>query len=229
MNDRQNAKLNMAQRVSDTLTAYADVYSDIVPVQKAVAQYQQIIADIRAVAIEQFAVKAPVLTQEKRMAEDKMIEVAVRVANTLYVVGFESGNKELTNLLGLSDSSFYRVEDNAKLTLAQRLYGLAQQHAAELAPYGYDGEKIAEIGAAIDGYKNLIAKPMNAIAERKQKTTNLKELFARLDSALYDKLDKLLVLFKSSNPDFYGEYRTARNFIDFSTRHKQAEQTEQPQ
>jgi hypothetical protein len=146
--------------------------------QKAVEQYQQTIAEIRAAATEQFAVKVPVFTQEKRAAEGKMIEVSVRVANALYVMGFESDNKELINLLGLSDSSFYRVEDNAKLTLAQRLYELAQKHAAELVPYGYEEQKIAEIGTAIDGYKNLIAKPMDAITERKQKTTNLKELFA---------------------------------------------------
>jgi hypothetical protein len=64
---------------------------------------------------------------------------------------------------------------------------------------------------------------MDAITTRKQKTTNLKELFARLDSALYDRLDKLIVLFKSSHPDFYNEYRTSRNLIDTSHRQKEQE------
>jgi len=54
---------------------------------------------------------------------------------------------------------------------------------------------------------------MDTIGERKQKTTNLMQLFASLDSIFYDKLDKLMVLFKQSRPDFYDEYRTARNII----------------
>lgn len=113
--------------------------------------------------------------------------------------------------------------ENAKLTLAQRLLELAHKHSAQLLSYGHDPEKMSAIEQAISAYSNLIAKPMDAIAERKQKTTNLKELFARLDSVLYDKLDKLIVLFKSSHPDFYGEYRTARNVIDSSIRHRKEE------
>jgi hypothetical protein len=54
---------------------------------------------------------------------------------------------------------------------------------------------------------------MDTIGERKQKTTNLAQLFAGMDSTLYDRLDRLMVLFKQTNPDFYGEYRTARNII----------------
>jgi hypothetical protein len=63
---------------------------------------------------------------------------------------------------------------------------------------------------------------MDTIGERKQKTTNLAQLFAGLDSTLYDRLDKLLVLFKHSAPEFYGEYRTARNII-FHTEHQKKE------
>jgi len=54
---------------------------------------------------------------------------------------------------------------------------------------------------------------MDTIGERKQKTSNLTQLFAGLDSTFYDKLDKLMVLFKQSQPEFYSEYRTARNII----------------
>jgi hypothetical protein len=223
MTNRQNAKLNMAQRISDTLVDYEGIFSGITPVKNAVSEFQQIVAEIRSVATEQFAVKVPVSTQEKHSAESKMIDASVRVANVLYVVGFETDNKELINLLGLNDSSFCSLADNAKLTLAQHLYELSQKHSVELEPYGYDEQKIDKIGQMIVDYQNLIAKPMNAITVRKQKTGNLKELYVRMDSVLYDKLDKLILLFKSSHPDFYGEYRTSRNFIDFSVRHKQEE------
>jgi hypothetical protein len=85
-----------------------------------------------------------------------------------------------------------------------------QSQAEALEAYGYDAEKIAAIAAAVNAYQAIITQPMDIIGARKQITTNLKQLFAELNSTLYDKLDKLVVLFKESHPDFYGEYRTAR-------------------
>ncbi|MDR2815621.1 MAG: hypothetical protein LBB62_02825 [Proteiniphilum sp.] len=222
MDNKQNAKLNMSQRVADALAANADVYTGITPVVEAAAELNAIIDNIREVAKEQIAADVAVAGKEKRAAEGMMIDLAVRAANALYVIGFTTNNKELTNLSGLSPNSFYRVEDNAKLTLAERVYNLAQSQAAALSAYGYDSAKIDAIGAAVAAYRSIITKPMDTLTVRKQKTTNLKELFAALDSVLYDKWDKLIVLFKESHPNFYGEYRTARNFINTALLHKKA-------
>ena len=219
MTDRQNAKLNMAQRVSDTFTQYQSIYSNIQPMNEAVTELSSTILNIREASKEQNAVNISASSKEKREAEERMIERSVRVANALYVIGFKNNNKELTGLLGLSPSRFYNLEDNLKLTLAKQLHDLAQQHSSELMPYGFQPHEITEIDSVINTYQNIIAKPMSSITARKQKTTNLKELFANLNSIFYDKLDKLIVLFKESNPDFYNEYRTSRNYINTSVRY----------
>jgi hypothetical protein len=221
MTNKQNAKLNMSQRISNTLDAHLGVYLEFTPLTSAVSEFQQIIEDIRTVATEQFSIIVPVFTQEKSKAQNKMIDVSMCVANALHVVGLETDNKVLINLLGLRITGFTNLTDNAKLTQAQRLYALAQEHSAELVNYGYDEQKISEVGQTLSDYKNLISKPMNAITTHKQKTSNLKELFVMLEKVLCEKLDKLIVLFKSSHPDFYGEYRTSRNLIFSSVRHKQ--------
>jgi hypothetical protein len=149
-----------------------------------------------------------------------MIDRCVKVSNALYVIGFSTGDKSLIVLSSLSPASFYRLEDNAKLSLANKVYDQAMTQATALADYGYDAAALEEIQTANEPYHSLIAQPMDTICLRKQKTIDLKHLFAELDSILYDRLDKLMVLFMDSNPDFYGQYRTARNVIDTSTRHK---------
>jgi hypothetical protein len=106
------------------------------------------------------------------------------------------------------------------LSLAKQILDLAQGQAATLGTYGIDAAELAAVKTAIEAFQAVIAKPLGTIGARKQKTTNLKQLFAGLDSVLYDKLDKLIVLFKVSAPDFYGEYRTARNFINTSVLHE---------
>jgi hypothetical protein len=220
MNDRQNAKLNMAQRVSDTLTSYTGTFTNIPPMVLAATELSANIADIREAETAQDSVSVPVSTSEKREAEGRMIDRCVKVSNALYVIGFSTGDKSLIVLSSLSPASFYRLEDNAKLSLANKVYNQAMTQAAALADYGYDAAALEDIHTAIERYHSLIAQPMDTICLRKQKTTDLKHLFAKLDSILYDRLDKLMVLFKDSNPDFYGQYRTARNVIDTSARHK---------
>jgi hypothetical protein len=192
------------------------IFSSIPLMVDTVAEFNETLTDIDKVATDRMEVAVPALTMEKRKAEAAMIDRVVPIANALYVTGFIKGNTDLLSLQGLSDSSFYRLTDSNKLPLARRILQLAQQYADDLANAGYDEAKIAETEAAIENYSKVIVNPMNAITVRKQKTTNIKELFARLDSILYDKLDKLMLLFKASHPDFYGEYRTSRNVIDLT-------------
>jgi hypothetical protein len=141
------------------------------------------------------------------------------MANALYVIGFTANNKDLLTMHGLSEHSFYQSPNNATLALARHVLDMVRLHADELIAYGIDGAEIEALEKAIEAYRVLIAKPMDTIGERKQKTTSLAQLFAGLDSTLYDRLDKLMVLFKHSVPDFYDEYRTARNII-FNKEHR---------
>jgi hypothetical protein len=50
-------------------------------------------------------------------------------------------------------------------------------------------------------------------------------LFAETDSVLYDRLDKLVTLFKTSAPDFYALYRNARNIIDTAKRSRKPDES----
>jgi hypothetical protein len=104
-------------------------------------------------------------------------------------------------------------------------FDLATQHAADLTPYG-ETVGAARMQEVVERYRLTISKPMDTIGNRKQKTTSLRQLLATLDSVLYDQLDKLIVLFKQSHSDFYNEYKTARNLINTSARHRKTENNE---
>ncbi len=224
MNDKQNAKLNMAQRVLETMTRYQAVYSKIAPIAEAVSMLNKSISNIREAQKEQGSVNIPASTLQKREIESQMIQLCVKIANVLYVIGFSTDNKDLITLHGLSENNFYRLNDNSSLALAGNILDFSKKYVDQLKEYGITETESSALSKAIDKFKSLIAKPMDTIGERKQKTTNLAQLFAALDSLFYDKLDKLMVLFKQSEPEFYGEYRTARNII-LSVKHKKKEDT----
>jgi hypothetical protein len=210
----------MAQRSSDTFAQYKGVYGAIQPVVVAVEQLNRSIADIRNAEKEQDSITATVASTEKNDAEHSMVEKVLKVANVLYVIGFEEKITELTQLSAISQNSFFNVRDNDSISLANRIYDTAGIYADKLLPYGFTKDSIAELRKAIDDFTVLVSKPMDAIGSHKQKTKELKSLFAGLDSIFYDKLDKLMILFKDSNPAFYNEYRISRNLINTSVRHR---------
>lgn len=214
MNDRQNTKLNMAQRVSNVLDLYSGVYANITPMVTAAGELKTAIGDIRHTDTQRAAGSITAASEDKNKAEEAMVEIALRFANALYVIGFTSNNAELTVLSNLSARSFFNATDNESLTQARRIITLAEANAEVLATYGLDTAALTDLKNATETFASFITKPMDIIGSRKQKTTTLAQLFAELDSIFYDKLDKLMVLFKQSAPDFYGEYRTARNLIN---------------
>jgi hypothetical protein len=61
------------------------------------------------------------------------------------------------------------------------------------------------------------------VGERKMYTENLRELFVAADSIVYDKLDKLIRLFKTSSPDFFVLYGNARNVVNTAARKRKSE------
>ena len=126
----------------------------------------------------------------------------------------------ITTLQGLSESHFYHLTGNAAIALAKQIVDMAKLNESDLKLNGISDRDIATMEKTIEGFRAVIAKPMDAISERKQKTTNITQLFAELDSILYGKLDKYMVIFKETNTDFYNEYRTSRNLILTSIRHK---------
>ena len=185
-----------------------------------VAEFNKDIDNIREVQTEKAEINLSASSQAKRKAEKQMIKSCVKVANILYLIGFINNNEELITLQELNDHKFYNSTDNNAVALARQILNLARKYSAELKNYTIENKEIDEMETSINDFQNLIAKPMDTITERKQKTTNLVQLFAKLDSTIYDKLDKIMVIFKDSNTGFYDEYRTSRNLIITSTRHE---------
>jgi hypothetical protein len=72
----------------------------------------------------------------------------------------------------------------------------------------------------------LLNVPSGVIGEHKLYTSNLRELFVAADSIIYDRLDKLIRLFKTSSPDFFNLYSNARNVVNTAARKRKNAATE---
>jgi hypothetical protein len=218
MTDRQNAKLNMYQKVLDVCNEYKKEYAGIPALVTAVNGLKTRVSEIQSVTQHQTGTVSKGATKDKSDVFDRLVELALKVANPIYVYAFDTSNNRLLQKVNVNKSMFYRNHDQETLTLAKIILAEANAYSTALTDYGVNNADFAELETAISQLEGLITAPSGVIGEHKLYTSNLRELFVAADSIIYDKLDKLIGLFKSSKPEFFALYSNARNVVNTAAR-----------
>jgi hypothetical protein len=151
------------------------------------------------------------VSEDKNKAAEVLTQASIKVANALYVYAIDTDNKTLQAKANVNKTMFYNSHANEVLVQAKNIAAEMHTYAAELVSYGIDTAAIAAFNAAVATFESLLVKPQTIIGERKLYTSNLKLLYAQTDLILRNRLDKLIALFKTSAPDFYAQYKSARN------------------
>jgi hypothetical protein len=82
-----------------------------------------------------------------------------------------------------------------------------------LAPYGVTTAKLNAFKKTLESYQVLVGKPREIGATASAATVRLGQLKKQVTTLFKQRLDKLIVQFKESHPEFYGEYFEARWLI----------------
>jgi hypothetical protein len=220
MTDTQNSKLNMFQTTIDVCNTKKDLFRNVPAFEKSLLELTGITEEIRQIEQKRDISTIKVASLEKGDNEGNLLNFTIKVSNALYVYAFEQKDQSLLMQASINKSFFYRSEGNKKLSLAKNILQYALGVSQNLSSYGVTDEMLDNLQKSILSYEESIVKPRDAMVEQKNYTFNLRSLFAAADSILYDKMDKLIVMFKDTEPDFYNEYKSARNIIRTSIRHK---------
>ena len=89
-----------------------------------------------------------------------------------------------------------------------------EAHGTALESFGITAEYLQESIAAFTEGSSYATRPRMAILERKMMTQSLDTISRELDQLLKFRLDKLMLLFRVTNPDFYSRYLNSRMIVD---------------
>jgi hypothetical protein len=220
MNDRQESKLSMYQKVLDTCNRYAPVYTGVPAFGQSVEQFSGNIAAIVRTAQQQSGNPIKGSTAEKGNALDQLVQQTVKTAKAMYVYAYRTGNLSLLSKVRINKSMLYQGHVMDAVIRAKNIAEEAATFAGELQLYGIGEEERNALTEAITQCELLVNKPAETRDERKFYTGSLKQLFALTDSTLYDELDQLIDLFRDSAPEFFTLYKISRNIIDPASRKK---------
>jgi len=153
------------------------------------------------------------ITTDKTAKRNSMTEKTLFMINRLQSYANVVNNPELLESIKYSASDLKKSRDTDVVGICNTVLAKANANAAAIVTYGVTAAMITELQAAITAYSATLAKPKAAKSQTKTATENLSKLFKEADELLVKRLDLDIELFKTSKPDFYSQYKTARIII----------------
>ena len=101
----------------------------------------------------------------------------------------------------------------------------APENLPLLAESEIDAKTLKDLKSGIDAFDKLKPGPRDRRVARATATKSVKTLFAQSRTILNNRIDKHMVKFKQSEPDFYNAYKSARKIVALRGRSTDVEES----
>ena len=207
-------KLNMYESVHAVLTDHQNSWQNIPAFANAVNTIETKLALLRVRITEQLSATTGVTLEKKLRTEDLRSRMLV-IQHALFLLGRASGDIALRERNNHSKSDLRDLNLNEFAARCSELKTDLDTYGAQLAEYGITQQTIDELMPLLLGIDELNNSTRKAIIKRKEITRSISDLEHELDELLRVELDRLILVFKQSDPAFFHSYNSARITIDY--------------
>ena len=207
-------KLNMYESVHAVLTDHQSSWQNIPAFASAVNTFETKLALLRARLAEQLSATTGVTLEKKLRTEDLRNRMLV-VQHALFLLGRASGDIALRERNNHSKSDLRDRNLNEFAARCTELRGDLDTYGAQLLQYGITQQQMDELMPLLLGIDELNNSSRKAIIKRKSITKAIEELEQELNELLRIELDRLILVFKQSEPAFYQSFESARITINY--------------
>ena len=216
MNKTQTAKNNSFLAVAGIFTSHATEVESIPALNLAVEKFSDALLGIDTNAQTQASPSGA--GKAKQAALVVLVDCAELVAGAVHSLAEANDDVALGAQVDYSRSDLLAGSGTAIVARAKGILDVAKANAAALVEHGVSAAKLTAFNNAIKTYDNLRAMPRQARAAKAAATKQLARLFPKADRLLTKTIDKLMVQFKASDPEFYDQYQTARSVVNAGAR-----------
>lgn len=216
MNSKQEAKLNMFDAVLTHCQTNAAIVATVPAFDAAVNDFENVVDDLQEAAQAEILIitgHAASKTEQK----EELISITLDVAGALVAFASANNNTVLKEQANLTYSDLNRLKDELLAPACNNIHDLADANAAALVPFGVTAAKITSLDNAITAYETAVPAPRNAVANRMSVAETIKLKLKEGDEILKERMDKLVIQFKTTEPEFHAAYKANREIIDPGT------------
>lgn len=217
MNTKQTNTVTMYKTVTAHLDDHSAIWSTMAPLQAAVTQFKGKIASIDATAQQQEAPNGA--TDDKAEARDALEDVLFLACEALGALAHASNDNDLFALTDVTRTRLDRMDAEELSNRAVSVLAAATTRKTELATVQVTQANLDELDQALQDFNAAKTGPRTAVAARSVHTESLPNLIREANGILRNQIDRMVSLFKRTNPEFVSGYQSARVIIDRAATH----------
>ncbi|HEX3817216.1 MAG TPA: hypothetical protein VHW03_02885 [Chthoniobacterales bacterium] len=160
-------------------------------------------------------------TEEKENARGTVEALLITIGSQLSALASVNNDPQLAAKVNFDKSTLHKMAVSDFIITANAVSGAANDNSAILASgYMIPAADLATLSTAIPKLSGLKDAPRVAIGEHHVATLSLPAAIRYTRGIFRTQIDKMMEVFKASQPDFYAQYFTARIIIDRPGSHK---------
>jgi len=158
--------------------------------------------------------KSVAITAAKRQFREGIARQAMTIAAALVSYATAKNDQRLREAMQFSKKELFSATDTRLGTYAANILAAAQAASADLKAYGIGEETLVAFKANVDQHVDTVNLPRNRQAERKQAGQQIIDGLNQLRDQLKNRLDKLMLQYETSHPEFFQRYMEKRQIIN---------------
>ena len=209
--------LNMFQTTQTCLDANEAIFKNVPAVVTASGELDDLVAAI--LKAQRGQASAEGLAAAKTTVREDLADAAYEIASLVHACAQQHG---VADVASRTDLSLSDVQSGKEARFIDRIKGILDDAAVLVDDLGDCGVTPAKLKAL----KDLVAKfekvkPLHrtGVSDGSSATRRLSVLFARTSKLLRNRLDRLVVQFKKTEPEFYFAYQSARKIVQLAATH----------
>ncbi|MBN1184461.1 MAG: hypothetical protein JXB49_19370 [Bacteroidales bacterium] len=219
MNKRLENKNLMILATNDVMDKHRSLWKDI-PIFKVIMEEVgsnlTVIEETRKITEDDITGT----TSDKNALEQELIQCVYELSSALCVMAKRTGNNELLEKVDFTLSELQTAREAELVSTSENVAILAKEHIDKLTDYAITADSVSTLNNLSARMKGMISAPRVSITERKTANSKLKEVMDNTCKLLEEQLDRLMLRFRKSHPEFYADYINARHTIAHGVRHK---------
>ena len=169
---------------------------------------------ILAAGQQQQQAARPGVAEEKSQARLDLASTANEIAAATHEAATAADLTELAGRVDYSFTDLAKGRDTAVVERCTDIHAAASENLPLLADSDVTAAALTAFKGQIKAFEKLKPAPRNRRVKRSMATQSVKSLFQEADTLVKKRVDKLMVKFKKSEPDFYNAYKSARRIVD---------------
>lgn len=153
-------------------------------------------------------------TSKKQYYREELSRSALAIASIIRSYATDRNDPELKESMTYSYSELRYTGETRLNAHCNNILATARKLGTALGTYGINEDMLKSFEHLMEQYEQCRTQPRNLMAIRKDAGREVKALLRELNNLFVDKLDAMLLLFKTTHREFYGQYLAKRTIIN---------------